>query len=961
MAVFGRLSRSLGVVWTQIARVLTAIFGSVQWRAPLWLNRLLASLGVAIHHLRSVMREKPRQSAGVIALSVLVVAGAFAGWRWYQAQPKPQQVDIEIVAPTRTCYECDPPGSPQALLLKFSESAAPLDAVGKPLSIHLPRLQPQHPGQWRWQDDRALAFDPAQDWPVGQRFEIKLAKRGLIAEFLRLTRTDLEFSSAAFTAEVQNAEFHQDPLVAADKKAVLRLRFSHAVDARDLEKRITLKLFDKVADDKERDLGAVAFRVSYDKLGLEADISTEALKVPDKEGRLVFEIERGLRAARGGNPSPDMLTAEVKIPGLDSLAVKELKLDLARDDNEDPQQVAIVEFNFPVAQQDLPTRLKAWLLPLAHPDPRIQEAFAESNPGQPYDWTQGVDSRVIDTASPLPLETMVGDRDNSELQSFRYRAAPGRYAYVRLERGLSSFGGYRLGQTQERVLRVPEYPRELRVVAPGSLLAMSGPKQLNIVSRDVPTMKVEVSRLLPRQLQHLVSQTRGDFSKPEFNGWSLNEDNLSERFSKTERLAALEPGKAAYSALDLAPYLKDEAGDRRGIFLLKLEAWDAETNRAVSTQQVNEWGNSFDAPVVDTRLIVVTDLGLLVKRNLDGSSDVFVQSIHSGEPVDSVRVEVIGRNGLPVLEQTTDAQGHTRFPALKDFVREQQPVMLLARKDGDTSFLPLDYRLRDLDLSRFDVGGIANNADRAALSAYLFSDRGVYRPGEEIRLGAIVRTQDWRALPQGLPLQLEVTDPRGQIVRREKLSLSDNGFEDIRHATKIASPTGTWTFSLMVVRDRNRRDLVGSVTVLVREFEPDRLKMRVSLSQQRESGWVAPEQLKARIDLQNLFGAPAESRRVTATLRLSPSLPKFSAYPDYSFSDPQAAREGFNEELVRPGPMRRARRKSICVCSALPRPRTVCSWSRKASRHRAVAALRPMSRSWCRACPSWSAPRPMAI
>ena len=39
-----------------------------------------------------------------------------------------------------------------------------------------------------------------------------------------------------------------------------------------------------------------------------------------------------------------------------------------------------------------------------------------------------------------------------------------------LKLGLTSFGGYRLGATQERVLRVPEYPRELRIVAGGAPL-----------------------------------------------------------------------------------------------------------------------------------------------------------------------------------------------------------------------------------------------------------------------------------------------------------------------------------------------------------------------------------------------------------------------------------------------------------------------------------------------------------
>ena len=44
----------------------------------------------------------------------------------------------------------------------------------------------------------------------------------------------------------------------------------------------------------------------------------------------------------------------------------------------------------------------------------------------------------------------------------------------------------------------------------------------------------------------------------------------------------------------------------------------------------------------DTRMVVVTDLGLLVKESLDGSQDVFVQSMATGEPVAGATVDVIG-------------------------------------------------------------------------------------------------------------------------------------------------------------------------------------------------------------------------------------------------------------------------------------------------------------------------------
>ena len=169
----------------------------------------------------------------------------------------------------------------------------------------------------------------------------------------------------------------------------------------------------------------------------------------------------------------------------------------------------------------------------------------------------------------------------------------------------------------------------------------------------------------------------------------------------------------------------------------------------------------------DARLLVVTDLGLVTKRSVDGSHDVFVQSIATGAPVAGATVEIIGRNGLPVLSATTDDEGHVRFPDLRSFKNERAPVLYLARRGGDSSFLPFDGRDRTLDFSRFDVGGVESSADRAALAAYLFSDRGIYRPGEQIRAAAIVRNQDWSGDLDRLPLRLEVTDPRGIVVRRE--------------------------------------------------------------------------------------------------------------------------------------------------------------------------------------------------
>ena len=140
--------------------------------------------------------------------------------------------------------------------------------------------------------------------------------------------------------------------------------------------------------------------------------------------------------------------------------------------------------------------------------------------------------------------------------------------------------------------------------------------------------------------------------------------------------------------------------------------------------------------ITDTRLILVTDLGFIVKQSKDGTRDVFVESIRSGLPVEGASIQAIGKNGQAVLDShhrwRRDGRTWRKLPDLK---REKSPLMILAQKDSDLSFMP--YRANGAN-----AGHVALRYGRrgeceigAQLSAYLFSDRGIYRPGETTHLG----------------------------------------------------------------------------------------------------------------------------------------------------------------------------------------------------------------------------------
>ena len=58
-----------------------------------------------------------------------------------------------------------------------------------------------------------------------------------------------------------------------------------------------------------------------------------------------------------------------------------------------------------------------------------------------------------------------------------------------IDSGLKSFGGYVLGDSVERIVQVPGFPRELSILHRGSLLSMSGEKTVSLFARNLPAIR----------------------------------------------------------------------------------------------------------------------------------------------------------------------------------------------------------------------------------------------------------------------------------------------------------------------------------------------------------------------------------------------------------------------------------------------------------------------------------------
>ncbi|HEX7342143.1 MAG TPA: alpha-2-macroglobulin [Rhodanobacteraceae bacterium] len=894
--------RVLRGVWRVLAWLLRPLFGQFHWTAPDW--------------MRAVGR-RPRTSAGMAVIVIVLIVAGYWGWHWYTHRPVPPHLTFQVTAPAVTDYarKNNLPPIVHPLEVTFSGSAAPIEKVNEVIRKGI-STSPSVKGTWKWVDDHTLRFTPAADWPVGQHYRVHFDVAQLLAPQVRVGKNHFAFATEAFQATLAQGEFHQDPKDARNKQVIQEIDFNYPVDAASLEKRVHLA----VLDEQGKPARKVAFTITYGKHKLKAWVHSASLPLPHDAGQLQVTVDAGVTSLRGGAGTDAALDTSVAIPGLYSLAVDDLAPTVAEDQNQQPQQVLVARFSAAVRATDVASHVHAWVLP-KH---RVGQHGSYTYPWDVSD----VGTKVIARSQPLPLAVTPTELDWQPLQSFHFHAKPGQRIYVRIDKGVKSFGGYVMGKPLARVFTVPAYPQTLAFVGSGSLLSLSGSRRIAVVSRNMPGFKLAIGRVLPGQLQHLASLNQGTYGHPQLP-YAFSEDQIVDRHVIRRALPAGDPAKAAYTGIDLGQYL---AAGQRGVFWLHLSGYDpakaarARQRRArdcaarkaqlarpatsaksaaatVSGAGISacdnrgeDGGKMYGAPT-DSRLIVVTDLGLLVKTAVDGSQDVFVQSIHTGHPVAGATVSVVAVDGKSLLSRTTGADGMVHFPSLDGFDHANQPAMYLVTKGGDASFLPVGASDRLLDYSRFSVGGATNAVNPGQLTAYLFSDRGLYRPGETMHVGTIVRPADWSLDVAGIPLQAELVDPRGNVVQKFPLTLDRTGFNALSWTFPQTAATGTWTVNLYIMHNGHDVSRIGSTTVAVKQFMPQRMKVAASLSAHVADGWVSPDKLLGEVDAANLFGTPASDRRVSASITLQPADPEFAGWTGWHFHDLHQAKQGYQQDL----------------------------------------------------------------
>jgi alpha-2-macroglobulin len=449
-------------------------------------------------------------------------------------------------------------------------------------------------------------------------------------------------------------------------------------------------------------------------------------------------------------------------------------------------------------------------------------------------------TRTLDAAQKLPTPTIVPPLEKFEVHRndddlvVSGNFVCGQTYRLTVPGTLLDKSGKTLGKDASATVEIPVRGREIEIPQAMGILSPGGNLMLDAKVVNVPGLKFTAYRV---HENNLVAHINGEY--PAQTARPLGE--------KTVKLA-LAPNVPQKIAIDL----KGVVGDKRGIYCLTAQSSDS------------SW------PSVRA-IVAVTDLGITAKHGF-GNLSVWVTSLQTGRPVAGAEIKAVSHNNQTLASGKTDDRGLATI-SMPLHPPDGEAWIVTAEKDGDLSCLRLDdnqWMMDDVDQS--------GRAYPETYEVMLYSDRGVYRPGETVNLTGIVRDRTGH-IPAAFPLTIKVTRPDGRVTAElaARHEPDRQGVFHVEFATREDGQTGPYTFEATLP---GGKESLGSAQALVEAFVPARMEVKAIMSAQRYTSADTP---KLATSARYLWDQPAAGVPVAVEGALAPMAYESQKFKGFHF------------------------------------------------------------------------------
>ncbi|GIL41537.1 alpha-2-macroglobulin family protein [Roseiterribacter gracilis] len=424
---------------------------------------------------------------------------------------------------------------------------------------------------------------------------------------------------------------------------------------------------------------------------------------------------------------------------------------------------------------------------------------------------------------------------------------------INLLPGLPGVGGVTLAKAQSFAVQVPNRSPSVAFASRGTVLPRSAAQGLPLRTVNADKVAIQILRVRDRDLLQRLRNGSLDerLSRNELDELAQNE---AERVWQGELETKGDANQAKLTSLPIGETIGEL---KPGLYVAIAMLPGAQPARYEA--QATQW-------------FTVADLGLAAYHGPE-SLVVSARSLASAQAIANIELALVAENNRELVRVRTDGEGLARFdPGLLRGTAGDKARAVYAYGDkGEFAFLDLaDGRV---DLTDRGVGG---RTVRGPTEAFLYAERGIYRPGETARVTVLLRDEQARALPK-TPLTIKIRRPDGVAFDQRVVQEQAVGGATFDVVLPPTARTGGWTVQAYLDA---KADAIGSVEFLVEDFVPP----RVEFDLRTDAALLVPQQpAHVAVDARYLYGAPAGELPGDLSVTLKPAEQPFPAFPGYAW------------------------------------------------------------------------------
>lgn len=280
-----------------------------------------------------------------------------------------------------------------------------------------------------------------------------------------------------------------------------------------------------------------------------------------------------------------------------------------------------------------------------------------------------------------------------------------------------------------------------------------------------------------------------------------------------------------------------------------------------SDYSFGDW-STYDVRCVD---LLASDLALIVKGG-DKSYEIRAFDILSGKPVSGAKVKLFDQAQQELAKGSTDGDGKIVLPA-KTGTR-------FATASYYDNFAYLDLKNeKSLSTSSFNVGGTTH---KDGINAFIFGERGVWRPGDTLHVSVIASLQD-AGLPDDHPIIARLRNPDGQVTQTITRHKAEGPIFHFPFTTQKDATTGRWQADVIIGGQTFSKGL------RVETVKPNKIDISLSFDGRKV---LAPDAgCTGEIAANWLYGAAAANLKTETSLELSTAKTAFKNFESFDFKD----------------------------------------------------------------------------